>query len=50
MENAAACTHRYKDEDPPQFAWCQDCKSQLLRQHLVKKTGKTKRRMERRKG
>ena len=46
IENTAICTHRFKDEDPPQFAWCQDCKSQFLRQALPKKTGKTKRRRE----
>lgn len=47
MENAAICTHRYKDEDPPQFAWCADCHGQLLRQALTRHTGKTERRRTR---
>lgn len=43
MENTAICSHRYKEEDPPQFAWCVDCRTQLLRHALPKKTGKTQR-------
>ena len=43
MENTATCTHRYKEEDPPKFAWCLDCRSQLLRQANPKRTGKTQR-------
>lgn len=46
LENSAICSHRYKEEDPPQFAWCADCRTQLLRQANPKKTGKTRRKRE----
>jgi hypothetical protein len=46
-ENVALCTHAYKKEDPPQFAWCLDCNQQLLRTCLRRHTGKTERKQRR---